>query len=436
MKRQAQADMDLNQGAKMKTKAVRIYGKKDLRLEEFELPEMKDDEIIAKVISDSICMSSYKAATQGTEHKRIPDDIAVNPTIIGHEFCGEIVEVGSKWADQFKPGQRFSIQPALNYKGSLDAPGYSFRWIGGDATKILIPNEVMEMGCLLPYEGEAFFMGSLSEPVSCIVGTYHAMYHIPQGTYVHDMGIRKGGNMAILAGVGPMGLGAIDYAIHNPVKPGLLVVTDIDDARLERAASIYTVGEAAENGVKLVYLNTKSCNDPVELLMEQTKGNGYDDVMVMAPVRPVIEQGDSILAKDGCLNFFAGPSDTNFKAEMNFYNVHYEFHHIVGTSGGNTEDMKESLVMMGDGRLNPSAMITHVGGLDSVVETTLNLPSIPGGKKLMYTHKKLPLTAIADFAEIGKTDSFFAELAKLVEKYNGLWNVEAEKYLLENAEDI
>ena len=67
-------------------------------------------------------------------------------------------------------------------------------------------------------------MGSLSEPVSCIVGTYHAMYHIPQGTYIHDMGIREGGSLAILAGVGPMGLGAIDYAIHAPVKPGLLVV--------------------------------------------------------------------------------------------------------------------------------------------------------------------------------------------------------------------
>ncbi|MDC7238850.1 MAG: L-sorbose 1-phosphate reductase, partial [Spirochaetales bacterium] len=163
---------------------------------------------------------------------------------------------------------------------------------------------------------------------------------------------------------------------------------------------------------------------------------GYDDVLVMAPVRPLIEQGDKILTKDGCLNFFAGPSDTEFKAEMNFYNVHYAFHHIVGTSGGNTDDMKESLEMMGDGRLNPSAMITHVGGLDAVVETTLNLPKIPGGKKLIYNHKKMDLTAIADFEELGKSNPFFAELDKLVKKHNGLWNVEAEKYLLENAPAI
>ena len=48
----------------MKTKAVRLYGKMDLRMEEFELPAIKDCEILAKVVSDSICMSSYKAASQ------------------------------------------------------------------------------------------------------------------------------------------------------------------------------------------------------------------------------------------------------------------------------------------------------------------------------------------------------------------------------------
>lgn len=233
-----------------------------------------------------------------------------------------------------------------------------------------------------------------------------------------------------------MGLGAIDYAIHAPVKPGLLVVTDIDDDRLERAASIYTVEEAAENGVKLVFLNTKNIADPAAALISLTDGNGYDDVLVMTPVKPVVEQGDQILAKDGCLNFFAGPSDENFKAELNFYNVHYAFHHLVGTSGGNTDDMRESLVMMGDGRLNPSAMITHVGGLDAVVETTLNLPKIPGGKKLIYNHKKMPLTALADFEELGKKSSFFAELDKLVKANNGLWSAAAEAYLLKNAESI
>lgn len=414
----------------MKTTAVRLYGKEDLRLETFELPEMKDNEIIAKVVSDSLCMSSFKAAEQGSAHKRIPDDIAENPIIIGHEFCGEIVEVGSKWANQFKKGDRFSIQPALNYKGSLNAPGYSFRYIGGDATYILIPNEVMEMRCLLPYNGKAFFYGSLAEPMSCIIGAFHANYHTVNGSYVHKMGIIENGKMAILAGVGPMGLGAIDYALHGPRRPSLLVVTDIDDARLARAKQLFSVESAAKDGVKLVYLNTKTSPDAVKEMMDISGGTGYDDVMCFAPVRQVVETGDKILGRDGCLNFFAGPVDPKFSAEFNFYNVHYASTHIVGTSGGNTDDMKESLKLMEDGIIDPSTMITHVGGLNAVIAATLNLPNIPGGKKLIYTGIEMELTAISDFAEKGKSDPLFAKLAELTAKHNNLWNAEAEEFLL------
>ena len=106
---------------KMKTKAVRLHSAMDLRLEEIELPEIRDDEILACVISDSICMSSHKAVKQGSAHKRVPDDVEENPVIIGHEFCGRIEKVGAKWADKFKAGDKFVIQPALNYKGSLAA---------------------------------------------------------------------------------------------------------------------------------------------------------------------------------------------------------------------------------------------------------------------------------------------------------------------------
>lgn len=421
----------------MKTKAVRLYGKNDLRLDEFELPEIREDEILAHIISDSICMSSYKAAIQGNEHKRIPEDIAENPVIIGHEFCGEIVEAGSKWKERFKPGDRFSIQPALNQKGDpYAAPGYSYRYIGGSATYIVIPNIVMELGCLLPYEGQAFYGGSLAEPMSCIVGTFHANYHTKKGSYVHDMGIIEGGNMAILAGVGPMGLGAIDYAMHCPRRPGLLVVTDIDEIRLKRAAGIYTVEEAARNGVKLIYVNTSNPDRGIDYIMSLTNGKGYDDVLVFAPVKPLIEMGDKLLAYDGCLNFFAGPSNTAFSAEFNFYDVHYNSTHVVGTSGGNTEDMLESLDMMSSGLINPASMVTHIGGLDCVVETTLNLPGIPGGKKLIYTNIKMELTAIGSFREKGKDNPLFAGLADIIEGNAGLWCADAERYLLANAVKI
>jgi threonine dehydrogenase-like Zn-dependent dehydrogenase len=425
----------------MKTKAVRLYGENDLRLEEFELPEIRDDEILAKVVSDSICMSSHKLAMQGARHKRVRHDLAKTQPIVGHEFCGTIEKVGARWAGQFTAGDRFAIQTALNYpdaegKPTLWAPGYSYEYIGGNATYIIIPKEVMEMHCLLEYKADNFFMGSLAEPVSCVVGAFHAQYHTRGGSYVHSMGIAEGGSLALLAGVGPMGLGAIDYAIHNPRRPSRLVVTDIDDKRLARAAQLLSPAEAGKNGVELIYVNTKELADPVGHLQELNGGKLYDDVFVFAPVRPVLEMGDRLLGRDGCLNFFAGPTDTAFSAAFNFYNVHYESHHIVGTSGGNTDDMKESLAMMAQGKLKAMFMITHVGGLNAAAQTTVDLDKIPGGKKLIYTHKKLELTAIDDFAAKGAADPFFAKLAEICARHNGLWNVEAEQYLLANAPEI
>jgi threonine dehydrogenase-like Zn-dependent dehydrogenase len=250
------------------------------------------------------------------------------------------------------------------------------------------------------------------------------------------MGIRQGGNMAILAGVGPMGLGAIDYALHQDRKPGLIVVTDIDDKRLARAASIFKPEDAEQEGVRLKYVNTGKINDPAKYIRELSGDRGFDDVFVFAPVKQVIELGDAILGFDGCLNFFAGPVNPEFKAEFNFYNVHYAFTHIVGTSGGNTDDMRESLKLMGEGKINPAVMITHIGGLDSVVNTTLNLPQISGGKKLIYTNISLPLVALSDLWELGEKDKFYRGLYEIVSKDDYIWSLEAEKYLLANAKPI
>jgi len=428
------------QNKNMKTKAIRLYGKKDLRLEEFELPQIKDNEILAKVVSDSLCMSSYKAATQATDHKRVPNDIAENPIIIGHEFAGELVQIGAKWADKFSAGDKFSIQPALYFEdgpvGVLSAPGYSYQHIGGDATYVIIPNEVMEKDCLLAYKGEGYYPASLAEPLSCVIGAMHANYHTTPGSYVHKMDIVDGGKMAVLAGVGPMGLAAINYVLRrNDRKPSICVVTDVDQTRLDRAAQFYSIEFAASRGIDLRYVNTGKMENPVEELRAITGGYGYDDVFAFAPVKPVVEQADAILAFDGCLNFFAGPSDPNFSATFNFYNVHYAYTHVVGTSGGNTDDMVEALDMMSKG-LDPAGLVTHIGGLGAVIEATKHLPEIPGGKKLIYTHVDMPLTPISDFAKLGETNEVYKTLAEMCDKNLGLWSVEAEAFLLANADKL
>ncbi|MCC8097580.1 MAG: zinc-binding dehydrogenase, partial [Eubacterium sp.] len=299
----------------------------------------------------------------------------------------------------------------------------------------IIPAEVMELGCLLKYEGKAYYEASLAEPMSCSIGAFNAAYHTQMGVYEHFMGIKEVGKLAILAGAGPMGLGALTYALHRDVRPSMVVVTDINQDRLDRAAHLFPPAEIKEQeGIDLLFVNTGEFENAAEELIKISGGTGFDDVLCYARVASVGTLSSDILGRDGCLNFFAGPTDNKFSAPMNFYDVHYNSTHVMGTTGGNTADMIESLELTSSGRINQAVIVTHIGGLDAAAETTLNLPKIHGGKKLIYTHLTMPLTALTDLRAKGEAenDKRFIDLADIVDANKGLWCPEAEEYLLAN----
>ena len=418
----------------MNTKAVRIYGVKDLRLEEFELPTMKDDEIEARIVTDSLCMSTYKVSNQGEKHKKLPNDLKNHPVIMGHEFCGVITKVGEKWKHLYKPGDRFVAQPNLGRADTFSL-GYSFPYVGGEATNVVIMNEAIEKGCLLPYNGEGFFEGALVEPLSCIVAGFKANFHLrDRNDYDHTMGIRENGALAILGGTGPMGFLAIDYAIHNDRRPKHLVVTGRTQSKLDMAKRLYPVEEAAKYGVTLTYVLTADEDDIVEELKALTPdAKGFDDIFLMAAKERLVTQAEQLLAYDGCLNFFAGPADSKFASTINFYNIHYNATHFVGTSGSNTQDMKDAIALIENKTVNVAKIATHIMGLNHVCESILNLPKMPGGKKIVYSGKEFPVTDVSAFGENNELEK---HLKELVDAHDGLWNAEAEQYFLEHAKDI
>lgn len=418
----------------MNTKAVRIYGVKDLRLEEFELPTMKDDEIEARIVTDSLCMSTYKVSNQGEKHKKLPNDLKNHPVIMGHEFCGVITKVGEKWKHLYKPGDCFVAQPNLGRADTFSL-GYSFPYVGGEATNVVIMNEAIEKGCLLPYKGEGFFEGALVEPLSCIVAGFKANFHLrDRNDYDHTMGIRENGALAILGGTGPMGFLAIDYAIHNDRPPKHLVVTGRTQSKLDMAKRLYPVEEAAKYGVTLTYVLTADEDDIVEELKALTPdAKGFDDIFLMAAKERLVTQAEQLLAYDGCLNFFAGPADSKFASTINFYNIHYNATHFVGTSGSNTQDMKDAIALIENKTVNVAKIATHIMGLNHVCESILNLPKMPGGKKIVYSGKEFPVTDVSAFGENNELEK---HLKELVDAHDGLWNAEAEQYFLEHAKDI
>jgi len=419
---------------------LRYHGEKDLRYEGVDLT-FPSDGILVKNVTNSVCMSSWKALQAGPAHSRIPNNVATNPTTSGHEYSGIIVGVGEKWQDSFKPGQKFAIQPALlnpnliidGVKSDKAAPGYSFQECGGNATYSIIPAAVLDMGCFLVYEGPGYFPASLAEPVSTIVGAAHAQYHTKPESYTHEMGFKIDGNCALVGAGGPMGIEWIDFLINGSSGPKVLIVTDIDQARLDRAAVVHSPDKAAQKGVSLHYVNT--AEGGLEEAVGKYANGGLDDAVVLAAVPGVFESVAPFMAFDGCINYFAGPKKKPFMAQIDLDAVHYNSLHVIGTSGGKLPDLRESLQLMAKGHLNPAGMVTHIAGFMEAKRIVETVPDLKGGKRLIYLEAPyLPEVAIDDLTEAagelgGKRGDVLRGLAEKVK--DGVWTVEAEEFLLE-----
>ncbi|MBQ9070252.1 MAG: zinc-binding dehydrogenase [Clostridia bacterium] len=417
----------------MKTTAVRLHGEMDLRVDEFELPALGEKEILVNFITDSLCASTYKAVKLGTNHKRVPPDIAENPVMMGHEMCGVIVEIGSAVDPKWKIGQKIIIQTALKLESGYD-PGYSYPYIGGASTYAIVPEIVLERNCLIPYNGEGYFKASMVEPLACCYRGFLGCYHTDYTTYTRTDGTKKGGKLAILGGSGPMGLGCIELA-YGFAGMAQVVVTDLNQVRLNEAALKCSPEYALERGCELTYLCTAELEDPVAKLLELSDG-GFDDVFVMAPVPALFTMAEQICREDGCINFFAGPSQHDLQGSLNIYRIHYDGIHVLGTGSSIPQDMRDVLKLIETNTIRPAALISHILGMNAYVDTMMTMSTPTGAKKLCYTGLDIPLIAIDELDEWGNKDTLYAELAGIVKKNGGLWCVEAEEYLLANAPKI
>ena len=204
------------------------------------------------------------------------------------------------------------------------------------------------------------------------------------------------------------------------VRPGYLVECGCGTASLGI--------QLAQRGIRV--LGVDQSPDMLEIAARRAREAGVPLTLVRQDIAllQLGRRADAILATDGCLNFFAGPQDKQFSAPINFYDVHYAFTHYVGTSGGNTDDMRAAVALMQEKKVQTAKVVTHILGLNAAGATTLDLPAVGGGKKLVYTGKNIPLTPLGNISD--------PQLAAIMERHHGIWSKEAEEYLLAHAEDI
>jgi threonine dehydrogenase-like Zn-dependent dehydrogenase len=359
----------------MKAITLGGVGFENLKVSEVPVPMPGPDQVLCRVDAAGVCTSILKIISQGSKHTYINGwDLEKYPVILGDEGSVTVAAVGSNLKNQYKPGQRFAVQPAVdvapichreryanNAQGMVKcAVGYT---LGGNlAEYILIQEEVLKGQCLMELPGDSmpYFAVSMGEPISCIYSAQDRQYHIhkagPFAAREPKLGLLTGGT-AVVIGAGAMG--RIHFEMAMRFRPKNLIISDLMEDRMAHA--IKTNAEKAKKlGINLYAINGKVLN---EELMKITNGAGADDIILAVGVQPVQQNALSLLGKGGVANFFGGLPKGKNLLQIDAIAVHYNEIKVVGSSGGDPYDMKATLNAIFKGDVDPGNYVAGVGSL-------------------------------------------------------------------------
>jgi L-iditol 2-dehydrogenase len=389
--------------------ALRLHGAgmDRLRFEEVPTPRPGTGQVLGRVDAVMACASDSKIIDQGSEHTLLYGwDLERYPVPIGHEGCITVVDVGEGVAEEYAVGRRFAIQPAVpsgprhhreRYRSNANgiekvAIGYTLD--GLFAEYVLITEEVIETGCLLPLPDPRmpYFTVALAEPLSCVVSAQEHSVHIlkegPSAPRRAHLGMKPGGVVAVL-GAGPMGRMHIEVALsYGPAK---VIVSEPNRGRVERVRA--TVGEKARRrGVAMI------CTEPehvAQVVAQESEGRGADDVIVALGIREVQEQSLSLLARGGVANLFGGLKAGEHMISVDGRRIHYDSIMAVGSSGGDPSDVGRALVLLDEGVVEAGGYVAAVGGLDAAEELVEAVREQRlEGKGLIYPHARAALAQV------------------------------------------
>lgn len=383
-------------------------GVEHLAVRSIPVPRPGPGQLLCRVDAAGICTSVNKLIDQGAEHPLMHGwDPAVHPAIVGDEGTVTIVAVGEELRERYESGGRFSVQPAVDHapiqhreRYHDDARGVAKIAVGYSlpgllAEYVLIGEEVLAAGCLLPLPDESIPAGhaAIAEPISCVISSHAHHLHLSQPDRterrIAASGLRRGG-IVVVIGTGPMGRMHVDLALA--ARPRAVIATARREERLAWLRSTFAA-RAAALGVELVLVNVAE-TDVAGIVDHSSDGLGADDVIVTVADKAVIESAQHLLARYGVLDLFAGlaPGQELIAIDERF--VHYQEINITGSSGGGPWDVIETLRLMAAGEIDAAAHIAHVGDLEHAPELLqMAREHRVEGKAIVYPHRRTPSIA-------------------------------------------
>ena len=220
-----------------------------------------------------------------------------------------------------------------------------------------------------------------------------------------------------------MGRMHVQHAIETTNPPGLIVCSDVSDERLKDLDDSYSA-EAQAKGIKWLSVNPTK-KETYEKTMGQFKPEGFDDIIMLAPIPAVISDAARWLGKKAVMNIFAGVA-RGIMAQLDLNDAIQKDFRVIGHSASSIEDMLTMLNEVESGQLSTNRSVAAVGSLEAVKDGLQALmdATYPGKVVIFPNIKPLPLTSIQDL-RISFPDVF----AKL--KDGKIWTKEAEQAFLE-----
>lgn len=273
----------------------------------------------------------------------------------------------------------------------------------------------------------------MPRPINLDVGRIHYNRWLYVGTTSTDIAqaysevtarstLKPGGAAWFVGAGGPMGRMHVQRAIESAEPPGTIVCTDISDERLQDLCTSFAA-EAEEKGIDFICLNPMN-KESYATAMAAFKAKGFDDIIILAPVPPVIADAATYLGPQGVMNIFAGVARGK-AAPIDLSGAYMQGTRVIGHSASTIENMRSMLFQAETGTLSPNRSVAAIGSLEAAWDglQAVQDTAYPG-KIVIYPHiKPLPLTAVTDLAETLPT--VYAKLRNGTE-----WTKEAEAELL------
>ena len=313
-------------------KAAMFYGIKDLRIEDIEKPKIDAGEVLVRIRAATTCGTDLKIFHRGYVEKVIKF-----PTIFGHEWAGDVVDVGENVAWP-KKGMRIragNSAPCLRCR-MCQRRKYNLcedmLWLwGAYAEYIRVPARTVSVNTQEIPTHITYEEASVAEPLACVL-------------HGAEKARTKLGDTVAIIGAGPIGI--LHLLVAKKLGAERVIMSDLFEERLEFALQL-----GADETI-----NART-EDVLKRIKQLTNGYGADVVIEAIGLPSTWEQSLKMVCKGGTVLEFGGcPPGTKIK--LNTEMLHYGEVTVMGAFHATPMHFSEALNLIASKNFDVKPLIT------------------------------------------------------------------------------